>query len=147
MNANDAQIVRIYMREVNETTADNSLAVTQGNNNFDVVVEAEGGSVIGVGLAPYQLSLTAFDKTTGDLAQPAAAFTINAAEAFNPATFGTIGKWPNYESKFRVQLTQAQANALAGHVLQYSGSLISPPPGTGAANIVSFHDSEPFVLI
>jgi len=135
------------MREVNEAVADNSLVVTNAPNSFDIIVEAEAGSVLGTSLAPYQLTLTAFDRTTGDLAAPAAKFTKSVAEAFNPATFGNIGKWPNYESKFTVALTAADAKALTGHVLQYTASLISPPPGAGASNIVSFRDSEPFILI
>jgi hypothetical protein len=147
MNANDAQFVRVYTREVGGVIADNSLAVSGGAHNFDVIVEAEAGSVLGGSGAPYQLSLTAFDWTTGDNAAPAGAFTFNVTEYFSSST-GTIQKWPSYEENFRVTLTAPQATALVGHVLQYTAVLISPPPGIGGqANIVSSVQSPLFVLI
>jgi hypothetical protein len=147
MNANDAQFVRVYTREVGGAIADNSLVVSGGAHNFDVIVEAEAGSVLGGGGAPYLLSLTAFDWTTGNNATPATAFTFSVPENFNTTT-GTINKWPSYEENFRVTLTAAQATALVGHVLQYTAVLISPPPTSGSpANVVSIIQSPLFVLI
>ena len=151
MNANDAQLVRVYTRETGRSIADHSPRVSGaaagGNVSFEVVVEAEAGDVLGGIGAPYLLTLAAFDKTTGQLAAPSTAFAKNPTEAFN-ANYGNISKWPLYKSYFTVTLTQAQADALVGHVLQYTAALINPLPGGGSPpNVVSFLESEPFILV
>ena len=151
MNANDAKLVSVYTREVNGNIPSFCLIVSGAaddeNVSFEVVVEARAGWVIGNSGAPYVLSLVAFDITSGQNANPCDAFAKTVIEHFTTAT-GTSSQWPEYRSVFPVTLTQAQADALVGHVLQYTTTFISPPPGRGSpANVVSFLRSEPFILV
>jgi hypothetical protein len=151
MNANDAKLLSVYTREVNGNIPSYSLRVSgvAGGESvsFEVVVEAGAGKVLGSSGAPYLLSLVAFDITLGQNANPSTAFVKTVTENFNNTT-GITSQWPEYRSVFTVTLTKTQADALVGHVLQYTVSLISPPPGSGSpANVVSFLRSEPFTLV
>ena len=151
MNANDAKLVSVYTREANRNIPSFCLRVSgaaDGENvSLEVVVEAGAGMVLGRSGAPYLLSLVAFDITSGQNANPCYAFAKTVIEHFN-STIGTISQWPEYRSVFPVILTRTQADALVGHVLQYTATLISPPPGSGdSANVVTFLRSEPFILI
>ncbi len=151
MNANDAKLVSVYTREVNGNIPSFSPKVSGAADgesvSLGVVVEAQAGYVLGNSGAPYLLTLVAFDITSGNNAYPSAAFNYSVIENFNNTT-GLISQWPTYKSVFTVTLNQAQADALVGHVLQYTVSLISPPPGSGSpANVVSFLRSEPFILV
>ena len=151
MNANDAKLVSVYTRETNGHIPSDCLRVSgaagRENVSFEVVVEARAGWVLGNSGAPYVLSLVAFDITLGQNAEPRAAFTKTMVENFTN-TAGNSNQWPEYKSAFPVTLAQAQADTLVGHVLQYTVTLISPPPGSGSlANIVSFIRSEPFILV
>jgi hypothetical protein len=151
MNANDAKLVSVYTQEANGNIPSGCLRVSGAaddeNVSFEVVVEARAGWVLGNSGAPYVLSLVAFDITSGQNANPCDTFAKTVREHFNTAT-GTSSQWPEYRSVFTVTLTQPQADALVGHVLQYTVTLISPPPGSGSpANVVSFLRSEPFILV
>jgi hypothetical protein len=151
MNANDAKLVSVYTREVNGNIPSFCLRVsgaTEGESiSFEVAVEAEAGNVLGSSGAPYLLSLVAFDITLGQNAYPGTTFNYSLIENYNNST-GLISQWPTYKSVFTVTLNQAQADAVVGHVLQYTISLISPPPGSGSpANAISFLRSEPFILV
>ncbi len=151
MNANDAKLVSVYTREANGNIPSFCLrvsgAIDEESVSLEVVVEARAGWVLSNSGAPYLLSLVAFDITLGQNAYPCTAFAKTVTENFNNTT-GSISQWPEYKSVFPVALTQAQADALVGHVLQYTVTLISPPPGSGGpANVVSFLRSEPFILV
>jgi len=151
MNANDARLVSVYTREVNGNIPSFCLKVSGAANgenvSLEVVVEGGAGMVLGRSGAPYLLSLVACDITLGQNADPSTAFAKTVVENFNNTT-GNISQWPEYRSAFTVTLTQTQADALVGHVLQYTATLISPPPGSGSpANVVSFLRSEPFILV
>ena len=151
MNANDAKLVSVYTREVNGGIANFSPRISgakEGESvSFEVVIEAEAGYVLGSSGAPYLLTLVAFDSTLGNNAYPETAFHYRVTENFNNTT-GLISQWPTYKSAFTVTLNQAQADAWVGHVLQYTVSLISPPPGSGSpANVISFLRSELFILV
>ncbi len=151
MNANDARLVSVYPREVNGSIPNFSPRVSGtkvGESvSFEVIVEAGAGNVLGSSGAPYFLSLVAFDITLGQNAYPCTAFAKTVTENFKNTT-GILSQWPEYKSAFTVTLTQDQARALVGHVLQYTVSLISPPPGSGSpANVISFLRSELFILV
>lgn len=151
MNASDAKLVSVYTREVNEGIANFTPRVSgakEGESiSFEVVIEAQAGYVLGNSGAPYLLTLIAFDITSGNNAYPGSTFNFNVIENFNNTT-GLISQWPTYKSAFTVTLNQAQADAWVGHVLQYTVSLISPPPGSGSpANVISFLRSELFMLV
>ena len=151
MNANDAKLVSVYTREVNGNIPSFCLRVSgakEGESvSFEVIIEAQAGYVLASSGAPYLLTLVAFDITSGNNAYPGSAFNFSVIENYDNST-GLISQWPTYKSVFTITLTQTQADALVGHVLQYTVSLISPPPGSGSpANVVSFLRSEPFILV
>jgi hypothetical protein len=151
MNANDAKLVSVYTREEKGTIPSCCLRVSgvidEEGASLEVVVEAKAGWVLGYSGAPYTLSLVAFDITSGRNAEPCAAFMKTVVENFTNIA-GNSSQWPEYRSVFPVALTQTQADALVGHVLQYTATLISPSPGSGLpANVVSFLRSEPFILV
>ena len=151
MNAHNAKLVSVYTREVHGNIPGFCLRVSgttdEESASLEVVVEARAGWVLGNSGAPYILSLVAFDITLGHNAEPSTAFMKAVVETFTNAT-GNSSQWPEYKSVFPVTLTRTQADALVGHVLQYTVTLISPPPGSGGpANIVSFIRSEPFILV
>src|SRR5207244_13550769 len=96
---------------------------------------------------PYILSIVSIDINHGHNAEPYTAFMKAVVENFTNAT-GNSSQWPEYRSVFPVILTRTQADALVGHVLQYTATLISPPPGSSdSANVVTFLRSELFILI
>jgi hypothetical protein len=151
MNANNVKLVSVYTREVHGNIPGYCLRVSgttdEESASLEVVVEARAGWVLGNSGAPYVLSLVAFDITLGHNAEPSAAFMKAVVENFTNAT-GNSSQWPEYKSVFPVTLTRTQADALVGHVLQYTVTLISPPPASSSpANIVSFIRSEPFILV
>jgi hypothetical protein len=151
MNANSAILVSVYTREVHGNIPCFCLRVSgtrdEESASLEVVVEARAGWVLGNSGAPYVLSLGAFDITLGHNAEPSTAFMKAVVETFTNAT-GNSSQWPEYKSVFPVTLTRTQADALVGHVLQYTVTLMSPPPGSGSpTNIVSFIRSEPFILV
>ena len=151
MNANNAKLVSVYTREVYGNIPGFCLRVSgttdEESTSLEVVVEARAGWVLGNSGAPYVLSLVAFDITLGHNAEPYTAFMKAVVENFTNAT-GNSSQWPEYRSVFPVILTRTQADALVGHVLQYTATLISPPPGSGdSTNVVTFLRSEPFILI
>ena len=151
MNANDAKLVSVYTREANGNIPSGCLRVSGAavgeNVSFEVLVEARAGWVLANSGAPYVLSLVAFDITSGQNANPCDTFAKTVREYFNTA-IGTSSQWPEYSSVFTVTLNQVQADALVGHVLQYTVTLISPPPGSGSpANVGSFLRSDPFILV
>jgi hypothetical protein len=151
MNVYGAKLVSVYTRETNGNIPSDCLRVSGAADgetiSFEVVVEARAGWVLANSGAPYALSLVAFDIISGRNAEPCAAFTKTMVENFTN-TAGNNSQWPEYKSAFPVTLTQAQADTLVGHVLQYTVTLISPPPGRGSiANIVSFIRSELFILV
>ena len=151
MNANNAKLVSVYTREVDGNIPGFYLRVSgttdEESASLEVVVEARAGWVLGNSGAPYVLSLVAFDITLGHNAEPYTAFMKTVVENFTNAT-GNSSQWPEYRSVFPVTLTRTQADALVGHVLQYTATLISPPPGSSdSANVVTFLRSELFILI
>jgi hypothetical protein len=151
MNAHHAKLVSVYTREVRGDLPCFCLRVSgttdEESASLEVVVEARSGWALGNSGAPYALSLVAFDITLGRNAEPYTAFLKAVTENFTNAT-GNCSKWPEYKSVFPVTLTRFQADALVGHVLQYTATLLSPPHGSGSpANIVSFIRSEPFILV
>lgn len=151
MNANNAKLVSVYTQEMHGNIPSCCLRVSgttdEEGASLEVVVEARAGWVLGNSGAPYLLSLVAFDITLGHNAEPSTAFMKAVVESFTTTT-GNCSPWPEYRSVFPVILTRTQADALAGHVLQYTATLISPPPGRGAStNVVTFLRSEPFILV
>ncbi len=142
-NPNDADLVRVYTREAGGTIAETTPHVSASPHSFEVVVEAEAGSVLCGSSQPYTISLVAFDLTAG--ANPGAPFTVNTSgELFNN-TFGNITPWCAYEEKFTITLTAAQAAAVTDHIMQYTAVLFSRPGSTNP--VISFIQSPLFMLV
>ncbi len=139
-NPNDADVVRVYTRETGGAIASTTPHVSTGGHSFEVVAEAEAGSVLGGSNQPYTISLVAFDLTAGG--NPGAPFTVAANEAFN-TTSGNISAWPSYEEKFTITLTAAQAAAVKNHILQYTAVLID----SGSNPVTSFAQSPLFIML
>lgn len=141
MNPNDVEIVRVYTREYGGTIADFTphISVT-GGGSFEVVVEAEAGSVQqGIG-APYQIAIEACDLTT--CSNPPAPFDQSHTGSFNPGAFPA--GWPAHAEVFTITLTAAQAALVRDHIFRYVAYLRTPT--TGKPLIVSFAESPLFVV-
>ena|SRR6266571_1159457 len=139
-NPNDADLVRIYTREAGGTIAATTPHVSIGGHSFEVVVEAEAGSVLGGSSQPYTISLVAFDLTAG--ANPGAPFNVSTAGEHFDAVSGNISVWPSYEEKFTITLTAAQAAAVTNHILQYTVALAS-----GGSNPVTSFAQSPLLIL
>jgi hypothetical protein len=131
---NDAFLVRVTTREKNGAIED--LDPLKGGTEFDVIVEGEAGSVKGKDFSPYTISITAFDFTAGN--NPGGAFSQSQAQAFDPATHGNVGKWPNYIQRFTVNVN---LGAVDGHLFKYYASLVS-----NDRQIISFVETPLFIL-
>jgi hypothetical protein len=139
---NNAEIVRVYTREFGGTIEDLSPTVSTGTHQFEVIVEAEAGSVRANNDSSYTITLTAFDITAGQSAAVSISPTMNPGvlnqrfrntsadlpSVGTPAVTGAsnITPWPTYEQKFVITLTAAQAQAAVGHVCQYTAKLQTP---------------------
>ncbi len=144
MNPNGVEIVRVYTREFGGTIADTTPHVTAPTFHFQVVVEAEAGSVKQGDGSPYRFAIEAFDLTTGN--KPPGAFSKVANGYFTggPPPAG----WPAHSEVFTITLTAAEATAVEDHILRYVASLVTPPPGPGVTpQIVSFAESPLFIVV
>jgi hypothetical protein len=159
--ANNAEIVRVYTRELGGTIEDLSPTVSAGSHQFEVIVEAEAGSVRANNDSSYTITLTAFDITAGQSAAASISATMNPAtlnqrfrntsanlpSAGDPTVSGAnnITAWPAYEQRFVITLTAAQAANAAGHVCQYTAKLQTP---LGSSDpIVSITQSKLFTFV
>jgi hypothetical protein len=145
--ANDAEIVRVYTRNAGGTVADRTPNISGGTPSFQVVVESEAGNTLAGGGASYLLSIEAFDLTAGNNPGGSlSAKTTPPGKIFDAG--GATPHWPQNTEVFTISLTAAQVTALTNHVLRYTASLVSPDPASGLTPIiVSFAESEPFILI
>jgi len=160
--ANDANIVRVFTRSFGGTIEELAPNVTGGTHQFEVIVEAEAGSVRAGNGSPYTITLTACDLTAcnsatnisakfnpANLATPLNQSFQTAAAALPPdgglgaAVSNNITTWPGYEQKFVITLTAAEAANAAGHVFQYTAVL----QAKGTDPIVSITQSAPFILV
>jgi hypothetical protein len=140
VNANDAALTELATAQSGSQVEDNAPNAPAGST-FDLVVEAVAGSVIGDEGLPYTLQISAIDLTA--VTPPLTPFTLS--QAFTAANGWKLsGSGPDYECTqvFPVPVPGGAGGPLAGHVFQYTASLVN----TGG-QIVSIIQSDPFVLV
>jgi len=160
--AYNAEIIRVYTRDGhNQNVADMSPNISGPDYKFDLIVEAESGDKRENNGAPYTISISAFNITTGTPATAiSAAFSQTFSENFRtdivptppPGTPDPVNaanppefKWPRYRQKFTIQLTAAEAANAAGNVFQYT-VVLRTPPNVGDP-ILSIAQSPLFILV
>jgi hypothetical protein len=142
---NDAELTRIVAVSTGTTVQD-----TEPNTpapagapvgDYQVIVEAIAGNVIGPSRAPYTLEITCIDEV---VAAPELAMSIPVLnqEFGDPAAgwSGPVGAVGNFTMS-QTFLVKVPAG-LRGHVFHYVGRLLDK-----AGNVVSFIDSDRFILL
>jgi hypothetical protein len=133
-NANDAELVRVYPRNVGGVVAEETIPT---NTAFEIVAEAEAGSALFNGGGPYNLILTVEDLATSTVVHNAnkAGFLHEAAAA--------AGAPPNWSAQAFQFPFQVPAQAVVDH--PYEARVVMT---VGAANkIVEHKASEVFVIV
>ena len=157
--SNDAELVRVYTRNNGGYIADYSPTISVAPYRFDLVVEAESGTVRYNSGAPYIIAISAFDLTAGASATALSAeFTksinlffreypadVNGPGASAAAIAATEIAWPAYRQRFTIQLTAANAPNAVGHVFKYT-VVFRTPPGVGDP-VLSIAQSPLFILV
>ena len=142
MNANDARFSQLFVAGNNSKVQDDSPNESGGKAgaDYDLLVKAEAGGVLGDSGAAYTLFITAYDVTAG-----AAASGLNPFAAPNNENFNAANNWVASgddfvkEEKYDINIP---ANVTRGHVFQYTATLIA-----GNFEVVSIIQSDPFVLV
>jgi hypothetical protein len=145
MNANDAQITRLFVTQTNGLVQDDSpnapaTGVGAPAANFDLHLQMEAGSSVAGG---YQLIITAYDVTTGD---NNAALNPAAGPLNGPASFA-VAPWASslgdrvLDQKATITVPGG-AGAVKNHVFYYTAALVSDN-----FQIVSFKQSDFFILV
>jgi len=148
MNANDARLVRLFTAETGSNVPDDTpnASLSTPQTTFDLVLEGEAGNNIGGTGAPYTLTITCFDWSTGNLADPAMSPTV-PAQTFDGNGAATL--WKKSGTNFLTQQVfriPAGAGALPagvkGHLFIYTVALV-----TQDFNIVSTTQSNLFLVV
>lgn len=109
MGPNDAELVRVFTREVDAAIADVTFPVTE---DFQVVVEVEAGSAIFGGGTQYETGIVLRDKTTGSVIPT------------TPASFGPEGmdgagaNWPSQANQFVYRVAAADLAGRENHICE-----------------------------
>jgi hypothetical protein len=148
MNANDARLVRLFTAETGSKVPDDTPNASLGapQTTFDLVLEGEAGNNIGGTGAPYTLTITCFDWSTGNLADASMNPTIPAQTFDGSATTPVLWKrsGTNFltQQVFRIPAAGALPGTVKGHLFTYTVSLV-----TQDFNIVSTLQSNLFVVV
>ncbi len=144
MNANDARFSQLFVAANNSRVQDDSPNESggQAGNDYDLLLKAEAGGVIGDSGAAYKLFITAYDVTAGT-AEPG----LNPFAAPNNENFNNVapGNWQPSgddfvkEEKYDIAIP---GTVTRGHVFQYTATLIA-----NNFEIVSIIQSDLFVLV
>jgi hypothetical protein len=147
MNANDARIARLFTTQVDGTVEDNSPnAKTRVPDQFDLILQAEVGAVLGDSGANYVLTFTAIndDMVTRQV-------SLNPVGNPFKEEWSAAHGWVRSGNDF-VKTGQGEADG----IMRYR---IAIPPGlTGAFHynvrmvsvnfqVISFAQSNPFLLV
>lgn len=143
MNANDARVSQLFVAANNSKVQDDSPNESGGaaGNDFDLLLKAEAGGVIGDSGAAYNLFITAFDVTAGTAA-PAG---LNPFAAPNNENFDNAFNWLASgddfvkEEKYDIAIPGA---VVRGHVFQYTATLIADN-----FEVIAIIQSDLFVLV
>lgn len=139
--------MRLFTAETASSVEDNSPNTQLGTplKTFDLVLEAEAGANIGGTGAPYTLTITCFDWTTGNLANaalnptvPAQTFDGNAAKVlWKKSGTGFLS-----QQRFRIPNAGDLPAGLGNHIFVYTAALV-----TQDFNIISTLQSDLFILV
>jgi hypothetical protein len=144
--ANDSELTRLITVEKGGSVEDPApnAVLDAAAGNFDLHLEGVAGVDLGGGGGTYNLTIVAFDLTTGTIQPGLSPNNGNPiAQAFNAAN------WSKFPSSGPVQeyvtnqtfTIPVSAGTFTGHVLIYSASLVST-----SVDQVSLIVSSPFVL-
>lgn len=130
MGPNDAELSRVFTREVGGTIADISLSLT---NDFEIVVEAEAGSAIHGGGTAYLVDVVVRDITANnDIPTAPADYKGNMGDA----------NWPNQARQFVFKVSSADLAGKENNICKVTAYLKA-----GVADPdVSFAESYPFII-
>jgi len=140
VNANDATLAELATAQSGSMVRDDA-PNAPARDGFDLIVAAAAGSALGSSGAPYTLTIAAIDLTTAS--QPWPPQILH--QAFDAASGWKLsGTGPDYACTQTIAhiVPGGPGGALAGHVLRFVASLVSP-----GAQIVAIGHSDPFVLV
>ena len=130
--AEDGALTRLFTSQhggtVEEDAPNQPASSGAPESSYDLHVEGVAGTVLGGGGAPYTLTITCFDKTTGTAAP--AALNPTAGQLNNPQSFSSP-PWnlsgPEYVTNqtFTIPATGSLPAGLSGHNFVYTASLVS----------------------
>lgn len=132
-NANTAKLIRVTTRTAGGAIFSDT-PLEGLSNQFDVVVEARSGKILGASGQPYGLRISALDLTTG--ANPHS--TANNFSQERIEGFDAAHGWPDKQARFTVTLNDLMA--VQGHLFRYYAIL------TSANSNSSFVESPIFLL-
>jgi hypothetical protein len=142
MNANDARFSQLFVAGNNSKVEDNTPNESGGQpgNDFDLLLKAEAGGVIGDSGANYTLFITAYDVTAGTAEPDLNPFAAPKNENFNAAN-NWVASGDDFvkEEKYDINVG---AGVTRGHVFQYTATMVS-----GNFEIVDIIQSNLFILV
>ncbi|MDX1522733.1 MAG: hypothetical protein R3264_13985 [Anaerolineae bacterium] len=121
MGPNDAELVRVFTREVGGAIADVTFPVA---DDFEVVVEVEAGSAIFGGGTQYETGIVVRDKMAGDTIQATPQLASGAGVPANPAGFGPEGmagagtEWLSQANQFVYKVEAAALGGRENHICE-----------------------------
>jgi hypothetical protein len=125
MNANDARFSQLFVAGNNSKVQDDSPNESGGaaGNDFDLLLKAEAGGVLGDSGAAYTLFITAYDVTAGTAEPDLNPFAVPNKENFNAAN-NWVASGDDFvkEEKYDINVG---AGVTRGHVFQYTATLIA----------------------
>jgi hypothetical protein len=137
MGPNDAQIVRVFSRQLKGGIADFTLDPDQDG---DVVLEAEAGDTLWDGGGDYLVTLAIRDLSDGTGIPAQVANTSKAGEV--KGRFQDPN-WAGLPTSFEFVMSSADLKAHRGHLVQAYGSVVygNKKPGS------TFAVSQPFQIL
>jgi hypothetical protein len=144
MNANDARFSQLFVAANNSKVEDDTPNESGGlaGNDYDLLLKAEAGGVIGDSGASYKLFITAYDVTAGTAEPDLNPFAAPNAENFNSVAPGNWQKSGDdfvKEEKYDITIG---AGVTRGHVFQYTATLVADN-----FEVVDIIQSKLFILV
>ncbi|NIR48740.1 hypothetical protein GWO43_09910 [candidate division KSB1 bacterium] len=112
MGPNDAELVRVFTREVGGTIGD---VTFPDNQDIEIVVEAEVGTALFNTGGAFNFTLCVRDLCTFDLVQARNGALADILE--QPGTFGAA-PWANLAQQFTFVIPASELANRAGHILE-----------------------------
>jgi hypothetical protein len=142
MNANDARFSQLFVAGNDSKVQDDSPNESGGaaGNDFDLLLKAEAGGVLGDSGAAYTLFITAYDVTAGTAEPDLNPFAVPNKENFNAAN-NWVASGDDFvkEEKYDINVG---AGVTRGHVFQYTATLIADN-----FEVVAIIQSDLFALV